>query len=233
MINKKTLGLASICIVLLAVFSPTVILLNQRVDELQLKSDQVFQIENDITVLESQILDFQSEVATLETNKTALQSQILGLQSKITDLENEATRSYNDGYDDGKTKGYQEGVIDGVGTGYNIRDPTYAEAMTFIVSDRTDMNEYLSGDYICMNFAADFKNNAFNAGFRTGCVYIQFPERYHHGIACFDTVDNGLIFVETQTDEIVTLAIGEFYYDRTIHDPPNFDDTVVHYVIIW
>lgn len=232
MIDKKTLSLTSICIILLAVFSPTTILLNQRVNELQNKPDIVFQIENSTTVLDSQISFFQSKIADLENNKTALQSQISSLQSEITILENKATQSYNEGYQNGKTEGYQEGVIDGAGTGYNIRDPTYAEAMAFIASDNTDLNNY-ADDYVCMNFVAEFKNNAFNAGFRAGCVYIQFPQRYHHGIACFDTVDKGLLFVETQTDEIVTLSIGGFYYDRTIHDPPNFDDTVVHYVIIW
>ena len=232
MIDKKTLSLTSICIVLLAVFSPTIVLLNQRVNELQNKSDMVFQIENSTTVLESQISIFQSKITDLEKNKTALQSQVSSLQSKITILENEATQSYNEGYNDGKTQGYQEGVIDGAGTGYNIRDPTYAEAMAFIASDNTDLNDY-TDDYVCMNFVAEFKNNAFNAGFKAGCVYIQFPQRYHHGIACFDTVDKGLLFVETQTDEIVTLSIGDFYFDRTVHDPPNFDDTIVHYVIIW
>ena len=232
MIDKKTLSLALICIILLAIFSPIIILLNQRVNELQLKSDQVFQIENEINVLESQILDFQSEVTELETDKTALQSQVLRLQSTITIVENEATHSYNEGYGDGKAEGYQEGVIDGVGTGYNIRDPTYAEAMAFVATDQTDKNDYSDG-YICMNFVADFKNNAFNAGFRAGCVYIQFPERYHHGIACFDTVDNGLLFIETQTDEIVTVAVGDVYYERAFNNPPNFDDTVEHYVIIW
>ncbi len=232
MTDKKTIGLTSICIILFVVSSTTVILLNQRVNELQLELNQVFESENDRIILESQISDFQSKISDLETDKTVLQSQVSSLQSKITILKNEATQRYNDGYDYGKAEGYQKGVIDGAGSGYNIRDPTYAEAIAFITSDQTDKNLW-TDNYVCMNFVADFKNNAFELGYRAGCVYIEFPDNIVHGISCFNTVDNGLVFVETQTDEIVSLTVGEVYYDRTIHDPPNFDDTVVHYVIIW
>jgi len=215
-------------------------MLNQEGDEQQLKSDELTQIENDkavlesqVSSLESQVLDFQSKVTVLEADKTTLQSQVSNLQSEVTTLENEVTQSYNSGFDDGKAEGYQKGVVDGAGSGFNIRDPTYAEAMAFIVSDQTDKNEWIADEYVCMNFVADFKNNAFNAGFRAGCVYIEFPDNVVHGITCFNTLDNGLIFIETQTDEIVTLTIGEVYYDRTVHEAPYFDDTVVYYVIIW
>jgi cell division protein FtsL len=247
MIDKK-LVFSQICILLLAASLAAVIMLG-RGDGRQLEmlesqiSNLNFQLtsaNNEKSRLESQVSDFQSNLNASEPNKTALQSQISNLQTEITNLEsqisnlqteitnleNEALQSYNEGFDDGKAASYNETVVD------YVRDPTYAEALDFIFSDQTDKNDYLD-DYICMNFASDFKKNAYEAGFRAGCVYIAFPERYHHGIACFNTVDNGLIFVETQTDEIVTLAIGEVYYNRATYGPPYFDDTIVHYVIIW
>ena len=190
----STVILSSICIVLLTFSLAAVIMLNQNEDELQLKIDELIQnegdkvvlesqvsslnsqltsVNNEKSVLESQVLDFQSKVTALETDKTTLQSQISNLQSKIRTPENEVTQSYKSGFDEGEAAGYQKGLIDGAGSGYNIRDPTYAEAMAFIVSDQTDKNDW-TGDYLCMNFVSDFKNNAFNAGFRAGGVYILF-----------------------------------------------------------
>jgi hypothetical protein len=232
--TDKKLVFSQICIFLLAVSLATVIMLGQG-DGLQLEmlesqisslNLQLTTANNEKSTLEFQVSDFQSNLTAIDADKTALQSQVSNLQTEISNLENEALQSYNEGFDDGKAASYKKTVVD------YARDPTYAEALEFIFSDQTDKNSY-SDDYICMNFAADFKKNAYEAGFKSGCVYIAFPERYHHGIACFNTVDNGLIFVETQTDEIVTLAIGEVYYNRAIYEPPYFDDTIIHYVIIW
>ena len=249
----STVILSSICIVLLTFSLAAVIMLNQNEDELQLKIDELIQnegdkvvlesqvsslnsqltsVNNEKSVLESQVLDFQSEINALETEKTALQSQISNLQSDITTLQDDVTQNYFSGFYDGKAEGYEIGVIDGAGNAYDIRDPTYAEAMAFVDSDQTDKNDYQPFSYVCYDFSADFNNNALNAGFRVGFVYIEFPESAH-AIVCFDTLDSGLIFIEPQSDDIATLTIGEVYWDRTIYGTPDFNDTVVKYVIIW
>jgi len=90
---------------------------------------------------------------------------------------------------------------------YNIRDPTYQEALQFMCSDQTDKNQY-NQSYTCINFANDFINNALNEGYRCGYVIIESPET-SHAIVCFNTSDNGLIFIEPQTDELVTLTTGQ------------------------
>ncbi|MBE0513252.1 hypothetical protein IBX38_09405, partial [Candidatus Bathyarchaeota archaeon] len=77
---------------------------------------------------------------------------------------------FNDGNETGFADGYVQGVEDGAGTGYTIRDPTYDEAIAFTAWDKTDENEY-SENYTCHHFTADFKNNAFQAGYRCGYVY--------------------------------------------------------------
>lgn len=230
----KKLLLSSICIFILAVSLTTVIMLNQG-DEPQRKmlESQISSLNSQLTSayseksgLESQVSDLQTNVTVLETDKVALQALVSNLQLEITNLESEVTQSYNNGFEDGKSESPQKIVVD------IVRDPTYLEVLEFIISDETDKNTY-GDDYVCMNYVADFNNNAFNAGFRAGCVYIRFPERVHHGISCFNTVDEGLIFVEPQTDEIVTLTVGEVYWNRSIYEPPYYDDTIVHYVIIW
>jgi hypothetical protein len=97
---------------------------------------------------------------------------------------------------------------------YNLGDPTYIGALQFIRSDETDRNQY-NQSYRCTNFATDFMNNAFRAGYRCGYVTIEFPDS-SHAIVCFNTSDNGLIFIEPQSDEIVALATGKPYLDRMV-----------------
>jgi len=98
---------------------------------------------------------------------------------------------------------------------YNLRDPTYEEAVEFIRSDETDKNQY-NQSYTCISFANDFRDNALNAGYRCGYVAIEFGET-NHVIVCFNTSDNGLIFIEPQTDEIVTLTTEQPYLGEIIH----------------
>lgn len=139
---------------------------------------------------------------------------------------------YSEGYSKGDAAGYLQGVKDGAGTGYNIRDPTYTEMLAFIAADQTDQNTYNADTYNCYDFTRDVCNNAFNAGYRAGDVYIEFPNSAH-AIVCFNTVDRGLIFIEPQLDDIVTLTIGEYYSDSNGFIPTTWDDTIVRYGIIW
>lgn len=114
----------------------------------------------------------------------------------------------------------------------NLRDPTYLEALQFIASDSTDKNPYFRENYTCGHFAADFKLNAFEAGYRCGYVVIEFPESCHT-IVCFNTTDRGLVFIEPQNDEVVTVTVGEPYWNRTRYEQPQYNDTVVRYTIVW
>jgi predicted nucleic acid-binding Zn-ribbon protein len=181
-----------------------------------LQSD-VDSLNDDKIDLEAQVASLQSEITSLNNEKTALENQvstlqanITSLQTEITSLEDEVSESYQLGYD----AGYAQGVEDGAGSGWYIRDPTYAEAIDFINSDRTDENEYTE-DYVCYDFTADFNTNAFQMGYRCGFVYIEFPYSAH-AIACFNTTDRGLIYIEPQTDEIVYVAVGRMYSGKLI-----------------
>ena len=117
-----------------------------------------------------------------------------------------------------------------------LRNPTYQEALQFIESDQTDKNQYKEGKYTCADFAADFKSNALKASYRCGYVLV-FLADWSHAINCFNTTDCGLIFVEPQEDEIVTLKIGQPYWDRTKYAPQfygrTYNDTVTGFLITW
>jgi hypothetical protein len=138
---------------------------------------------------------------------------------------------YELGYEVGYNEGYQKGVLDGAGTGYTLRDPTFLELLSFLADDKTDRNPY-TPSYTCINFAADVKNNAFEAGYRCGFVYIKFKDSAH-AVVCFNTTNRGLVFVEPQYDDIVTLKIGESYAAQNGYVIPSYDDKIQSYVIVW
>lgn len=135
------------------------------------------------------------------------------------------------GYDLGYNDGYLKGLIDGARTSYTIRDPSFLELFTFLAYDKTDRNQY-TPNYTCINFAADVKNNAFASGYRCGFVYIKFKDS-SHAIVCFNTTNRGLVFIEPQYDDIVTLKIGESYAALNGYKVPSYDDKILSYIIIW
>jgi len=149
-------------------------------------------------------------VESLEYNKTSLEIQVASLATEVANLEAEVIQSYYLGYDEG----YAQGVEDGAGSDWYIRDPTYDEAIAFINSDETDENVY-TPDYVCYDFTADFNTNAFQLGYRCGFVYIEFTDSAH-AIACFNTTDGGLIYIEPQNDKIVDIAVGQPYLGHSI-----------------
>jgi hypothetical protein len=138
---------------------------------------------------------------------------------------------FYEGNQTGFDNGYLQGVEDGAGKGYTIRDPTYDEAIAFTAWDKTDENEY-SENYTCHHFTADFKNNAFQTGYRCGYVYVEIVDGAH-AIVCFNTTDHGIIFVEPQFDDIVILTIGQSYSDINGYELPDYNDTIVSFDIIW
>jgi uncharacterized protein YlxW (UPF0749 family) len=174
--------------------------------------------------LETQVANKESEITTLNTDLAALENQVSNLQNEVTGLEVEVAQSYNAGYTEGESDGYEQGYDEGYDegvrflteNGYYLRDPTYAEAVAFINSDLTDQNPYTT-NYVCYDFTADFIANALEEGYRCGFVYMEFSASAH-AIACFNTSDQGLIYVEPQNDEIVTVSVGQPYLSNVVLD---------------
>ena len=181
-------------------------------------------LEIQVLVLGADISELQSEIVTLENDKLSLETQVSNLQTDVADLEDGVIESYSLGYVEGEFEGYQLGydegytlgVADLTQDGWYLRDPTYAEAIAFVNLDVTDENQYTT-DYVCYDFTADFNENATRSGYMCGFVYIEFVNSAH-AISCFNTTDQGLIYVEPQTDEIVTITIGQSYLGSIIVD---------------
>lgn len=184
-------------------------------------------LKNDYEKLENDYEELRGVYNTLNIQYRNLNSDYESLKAKLSSLYNQYNRLSND-YSSLK-KAY-ETLWEG--RGYDIRDPTYNEVLEFISSDKTDENEYDPGSYTCINFAADVKNNAFYKGYRCGYVYILFPDS-GHAIVCFNTVDRGLVFIEPQSDDVVNLVIGQPYWNRSKYYAPDYDDTVIRFVICW
>jgi hypothetical protein len=137
-----------------------------------------------------------------------------------------------DGYTVGYNAGYSEGVEAGTGHGYCLRDPSYAEAMAFLNSDRTDRNHYDEDSYVCSHFSRDVCNNAEAEGLR--CAFVEL--RYSgsgHSIIAFDTIDRGLVYFEPQFDDEVSLEIGRSYSQLNGYMIPSFDDVIQDILVIW
>ena len=116
----------------------------------------------------------------------------------------------DEGYDNGYTEGHDEGFDLGRTYGYNVWNPTHAEMLGFISLDGTDQIEYDEIEYNCFNYTADVIANAARENIKTAFVYIALKDGAH-SIVAFDTIDQGLIFVEPQSDREVRIEVGTPY----------------------
>jgi len=145
---------------------------------------------------------------------------------------------YISGKQDGYEDGYQKGMEDSLGHGYTISDTTYADVLNFLGQDNTDLNEYAEGSYVCTHFARDVCNNAEDAGIRCAFVDLRYEESGHSVIA-FNTIDQGMVYFEPQSDERVNPVIGKRYYLCIVprpgyyYDVPDYDDTIQDILVIW
>jgi hypothetical protein len=112
------------------------------------------------------------------------------------------------------------------------RNPTYVEVQQFVTSDKTCRHPYVEGSYTCANFAGDFRNNALSAGYECGYVFAYFPDAQSHALNCFNTTDEGLVFVEPQMDKLVNVTVGEPYRCGNLTLPVQ-NNTVLWYSIDW
>ena len=150
------------------------------------------------------------------------------------------TDGYNlgidEGYDQGEAAGYEAGYADGVaagaGHGYYLRDPTYAEAVAFMRSDRTDRNTYDDDSYVCSHFSRDVCNNAEAEGLRCAFVELRYSDT-GHSIIAFDTIDRGLVYFEPQFDDEVRVELGRSYAELNDYIIPSWDDVIRDILVIW
>lgn len=142
--------------------------------------------------------------------------------------------AYDKGYDKGYEIGLETGSKEGVATQVELSNPTYKELIEFLAGDKTDSNPYVVGEYVSFDFAVELNNNAEANGIRAAYVAV-FSKEWGHGIAAFETIDRGLIFIEPQSDRAVKLVIGEPFpwYSLGAVSALNPYDPITEIQIIW
>ncbi|UCH71812.1 MAG: hypothetical protein JSW62_05285 [Thermoplasmatales archaeon] len=179
-----------------------------------------------------------------------LVDSIVSLEYEVYDLEQEINNA-KDALSDAKTKWHQTNLslqeniselqLLQSGDKYNLHDPTYNEVERFIANDETDEIEFDEENFDCENFAQTVNSNAENQGIRCAFVIMYFEQnKTGHAIVGFNTVDQGMVYIEPQSDEWVenfeigndywtdcVVPSGNYYYE----DAPN--DTIKEILIYW
>jgi len=134
---------------------------------------------------------------------------------------------FSEGYAAGESEGYKSGYIQGardaaLAGGFSLRDPAYDEVVDFLRDSGVDRMTYDPAGIVCLEYAAALKNEAAERGLRCG-IAIVYLEGGIRVLNCFSTIDRGLIYVEPQTDAIISLRLGDYYAGSK----------VVRIIIVW
>jgi hypothetical protein len=146
--------------------------------------------------------------------------------------------AHSEAYEKGYKKGYEVSLESGsneeVSSWVGLRNPTYKELREFLADDKTDSKPFISGEYVCFDFAAELNNNAEAKGIRAAYVRLRSKE-WAHAVVAFETVDRGLIFIEPQSDTEVELTIGRIYpwWQVGAVSPLRYAEAIEEIQIIW
>jgi len=145
-------------------------------------------------------------------------------------------RRYKEEYEKGVTAGRNDGLASQV----DLRDPSYAEVMAFLIRDKTNLRAYDIDRYNCIHYCADVNNNAEAEGVRCAFVVLEYIEEIaDHTIIAFNTTDRGLVYFEPQSDEVANPVVGKRWYQCIVpepgyyYSPPPYNDTIKSIEVIW
>jgi len=96
-------------------------------------------------------------------------------------------------------------------------DPTYSQVLSFMSTDDTVKNKYVVPTFTCADFAVELQNHAEEQDLKCGYASLKFVGKSDgHAVDVFDTVDRGLIYVDTTGGKPILcdgLYPGESYYN--------------------
>ena len=106
----------------------------------------------------------------------------------------------------------------------NAKNPTWEQLSSFLSKDNTDKMTYVTGSFVCVDFAETLHNNAESAGIRCGLVVL-YPML--HACNAFETTDRGLVFIDCtglskyqsgpgNNDTIADVRLGTDYIPKYI-----------------
>ncbi len=157
----------------------------------------------------------RAELSRIEPELASAQEELAITESEL-EIAEEELKTTREGLETTKEElAHLKISYDGLVTehGYTIKDPTYKEMMSFIMEDKTDEKQYATSD--TFTFAMDVCNNAEEKGIRCAVALIRY-RRLDDAIVAFNTIDEGLIYIEPQSDELVEPEIGKRHIAGTI-----------------
>lgn len=168
--------------------------------------------ENALQALENA----REELSRLEEDCRQLESQLEGSYSLLERRFRKLAEAYDNLLIEGGLEGHSL-VVDQEDV---LVNPSRYDLVRFLERNGVDENEYVATSYACSDFARDLQHHAHEAGFRSACVTLDFAESAGsagHVMNAFETVDEGLLFVEPQNDEIFeNLHVGGRYWGDEI-----------------
>ena len=167
--------------------------------------------ESELSATKDELMTIKDELEATEDNLLNVHDELQATQQRLTDIQTDM---------------------------FHLHNPTFEEAVSFLIEDKTNSNEYVEDIYVCSHFAHAVNNNAESQGIRCAFVDIRYPE-LGHAIVAFDTIDKGLVYFDPITDERVRPVLGKEYW-RCIepragyyYEKSSFDDTIIDILVIW
>jgi hypothetical protein len=75
-------------------------------------------------------------------------------------------------------------------------DVTWEQVKQFVMNDDTNSHTYITGSFVCADFAALLHNRAEAAGIKTAYVSVDFADGPGHALDAFNTTDRGLVYID-------------------------------------
>ena len=91
--------------------------------------------------------------------------------------------------------------------------PSFSDLQSFIARDNTNTLQYVNNTFTCLDFSNTFVNNFAKEGYYSCVATLVFNGgKLSHAIVSVNTTDRGLIYVEPQSDGIITnLKVDDNY----------------------
>ena len=235
----RKLAYALVIIIVIGVTAWSVVTYSNLVQtrsELRQQRREVVALETSLEETERRLARTSDDLTSAQQDLTSVRQDLSSAQSDIATLESKL-RLYKETWGSVVAVGVQPPFQVGDLISYETSgDPTWTELLDFLLEDQTDRNAYVSGTYMCGDFARDVHNNAERAGIRAAFVVVRlsggFPSfgllsSSYHALNAFKTTDRGLVFIDCtglsawqlgphNRDKIADLRLGWDYRPRSL-----------------
>lgn len=93
--------------------------------------------------------------------------------------------------------------------------PTYKDIIKILSEDKTNEIPYVENDFNCIEFSFGLVKSLLERGIYSCITFIGFESNESHTLTAINTLDEGIIYVEPQTDRILfNLNVGEDYCEK-------------------